>query len=137
MLGSLDELQHIQLILRSINAKYVLELGCFTGYSALTMALALPDDGKVITCDIRDTYIATDIWKEAEIDHKIIVKIGAAANTLKELLKAGNEGRFDFIFIDADKDNQLEYYELSLKLLRRGGIIAIDNVLWVFYFFLK
>ena len=131
MLASLDELQHIQLMLRMMNAKYVIELGCFTGYSALTMALALPNDGKLITCDIRDAFVATDIWREAGVDHKIQLKIGPAVNTLKELLNAGNEGKFDFIFIDADKDDQLQYYELSLKLIRRGGVIAIDNVLWV------
>ena len=131
MLGSLDELQHIQLMLRMMNAKYVIELGCFTGYSALTMALALPRDGKLITCDIRDTYVAQDIWREAGVDGIIELKVGPAANTLKELLQTGNQGRFDFIFVDADKDDQLQYYELSLKLLRKGGVMAIDNVLWV------
>jgi predicted O-methyltransferase YrrM len=132
MLGSADEIQFFQLLLKAMNAKTVIEVGTFTGYSTLTMALALPDDGEIVTCDVTDEFIATDIWEEAGVAHKIDVKIGPALDTLNGLLDAGMEEKFDFAFIDADKPNYLNYYEICLKLVRKGGIIALDNVLWVF-----
>ena len=131
MLGSTDEIQFFQIILKAINARNVIEVGTFTGYSTLTMALALPDDAKIITCDVTDSVIATDIWDEAGVSKKIEVKIGPAQDSLENLLANGMEGKFDFAFIDADKFNYFIYYELCLKLIRKGGIIAIDNVLWV------
>ncbi|XP_006005098.1 catechol O-methyltransferase domain-containing protein 1 [Latimeria chalumnae] len=127
--------EHAQLmgnLARLINAKKVLEIGVYTGYNALNMALILPDDGKVIACDINEDYISIGkpFWKEAGVDHKIELRIKPAIQTLEELLTAGEAETFDFAFIDADKVNMDEYYERSLRLLRRGGVMAIDNVLW-------
>ena len=124
--------QFMQLLLRLIGAKKVLELGTFTGYSALAMALALPDNGQVITCDVSEqwTKMAPPFWKEAQQDHKIQLRLGPALESLYILLNDGHDKSFDFIFIDADKTNYLEYYELALKLVKPGGLIAVDNVLW-------
>lgn len=131
MLASLDETQLFQILLKTLNAKRAIEVGAFTGYTTLCMALAMPEDAQIITCDITDKNIAYDIWKEAGVDKKIKVEIGPALKSLRQLLDSRMEGQFDFAFIDADKENQIEYYEMCLKLIRRGGIIAIDNVLWV------
>lgn len=124
--------QFMQMLLRLIGAKKVLELGTFTGYSALAMALALPDDGQVITCDLSEqwTKMAHPFWKEAEQDNKIQLRLGPALESLYVLLNDGHDKSFDFIFIDADKTNYVEYYELALKLVKPGGLIAVDNVLW-------
>ncbi|CAF0863406.1 unnamed protein product [Brachionus calyciflorus] len=130
MLGSTDEAQFFQLLLKAMNAKKIIEVGAFTGYTTLTMALALPDDAEIVCCDITDEYLARDILTEAGVDHKIKVEIGPATETLERMLKEGKEGQYDFAFIDADKQNYLNYYELCLKLIRKGGVIAIDNVLW-------
>ena len=129
MLGSLDSAQHFQLILKAINAKKCLEVGCFTGSTTLTIALALPEDGKVITTDITDQYAAQDIWKEAGVDHKINLIVGPAVDSLNKLIET-EAGTYDFVFIDADKPNYMTYYEQALKLLRKNGLVAIDNVLW-------
>lgn len=127
-----EQAQFMQLLLRILNAKNVLELGTFTGYSALAMALALPDDGRLITCDINteSTDRAISFWKKAAQDHKIECRIAPALETLHQLINDGRTHQFDFIFIDADKTNYLNYYELALQLIRKNGIIAIDNVLW-------
>lgn len=127
-----DQAQFMQFLIRSIGAESVLELGTFTGYSALAMALALPENGKVVTCDIspewtKDTH---KFWKAAEQDSKIELKLGPALDTLDMLLETGFAGKFDFVFIDADKTNYVGYYERCLDLLSPRGIIAIDNVLW-------
>ena len=124
--------QFIQFLLKSIHAKKVLELGTFTGYSALAMALALPDDGQVITCDINDewTSMAKPLWDECEAGKKINLKLGPALESLYSLINDGHDGSFDFIFIDADKTSYVDYYELSLKLIKQDGIIAIDNIFW-------
>lgn len=124
--------QFMQFLLRLINAKKVLELGTFTGYSALAMALALPDDGQLITCDLSKQWTANapSYWKKAQQDHKIQLRLGPALNTLHELMQEGFEQQFDFIFIDADKTNYLNYYEMALKLIQPHGIIAIDNIFW-------
>lgn len=132
MLGSADEVQFFQLLLKATGAKKCIEVGAYTGYTTLSMALVLPDDGKVVCCDISDAKLARDIWQEAQIDKKIQVEIGPATTTLERLLSEGQAEQYDFAFIDADKTNYLKYYELCLKLIRKGGIIAIDNVLWVF-----
>ena len=127
-----EQAQFMQFLLRIIEAKHVLELGTFTGYSALAMALALPDDGQLITCDIQDTYAskAQAFWKEAAQDKKIQLRIQPGLTCLGELTQAGYTKHFDFIFIDADKTNYLNYYELSLPLLSPKGILAIDNIFW-------
>ena len=124
--------QFMQFLVRMLQAKKILELGTFTGYSALTMSLALPDDGQLITCDINDewTQIAKPYWEEAQQDHKIELKLGSALETLQKLIDEGHGQTFDLIFIDADKSNYLHYYELALKLIKPGGVILVDNVLW-------
>lgn len=127
-----DQAQFMQLLLRLIKAKTVLELGTFTGYSALAMALALPEDGRVITCDINAewTRYATTYWKQANQENKIDLRLAPALDTLHRLLDEGYAHTFDFIFIDADKTHYVDYYELALQLLNPQGLIAIDNVLW-------
>ena len=122
----------LALLVRLIGAKHTLEIGTFTGYSALTVAQALPEGGKVIACDISEewTAIARRYWREAGLDDRIELRLGPAAETLKALLQAGGAGSFDFAFIDADKSGYDTYYELCLQLIRPNGLIAIDNVLW-------
>jgi len=122
----------MQLLLRLIGARNTLEIGVFTGYSTLCTALALPDDGKIVACDISEewTGIARRYWKEAGVEHKIDLRLGHALRTLDKLIQEGKAGRFDFVFIDADKENYPGYLERSLTLVRKGGLIAIDNVLW-------
>ncbi len=127
-----EQAQFMQLLIRLIHAKNVLELGTFTGYSALAMALALPDEGRVITCDISTewTVDAHKFWEQAGQAHKIDLRLGPALATLNQLLSDGFARSFDFIFIDADKTNYLNYYEMALKLISPNGLIAIDNVFW-------
>jgi len=127
-----DQGQFMQLLIQLLGARKTLEVGVFTGYSALWVALGLPDDGRIIACDINEKYttIARRYWKEAGVDQKIDLRIGPALGTLDELLKANQGGTFDFAFIDADKTNYQNYYERVLQLLRAGGLIAIDNTLW-------
>ncbi|MFA5960602.1 MAG: class I SAM-dependent methyltransferase [Tatlockia sp.] len=127
-----EQAQFMQLLIKLIGAKTVLELGTFTGYSALAMALALPEDGKLITCDLNLewTKVAHPFWKAAKQENKITLKLGPALETLDALLKEGAAGQFDFIFIDADKTNYLKYYELALQLISPKGLIAIDNIFW-------
>ncbi len=119
-------------LVRLMSAKRTIEIGTFTGYSALAVALALPEDGKIVACDISEewTAIGRKKWEEARVADKIDLRIGAALGTLEELLEEGQEGSFDFAFIDADKANYLDYYKMCLKLVRKGGVVAIDNVLW-------
>jgi predicted O-methyltransferase YrrM len=127
-----DQGQLLGLLLELVGARNVLEVGTFTGYSALAMALALPDDGRIVTCDINEAW--TDIgrryWDEAGVAHKIDLRLGPAVETLESLLSGGGDGSFDFAFIDADKEGYGTYYELVLQLLRPGGLIAVDNTLW-------
>lgn len=127
-----EQAQFMQLLLRLIQAKNVLELGTFTGYSALAMSLVLPDDGKLITCDISAEWTskAHPFWQEAKQNHKIELRLGRALDTLHALIDEGWEQKFDFIFIDADKTNYLNYYEMALKLIQPRGLIAIDNIFW-------
>lgn len=119
------------LLVRMIGAKRAIEVGTFTGYGSLAIASALPDDGQLICCDISEErpLIGMPFWKRAGVAERITLHIAPAADTLKALLKEG-AGRFDFIFIDADKGNYDLYYELGLKLVRAGGVIALDNMLW-------
>ena len=122
-----DQGQFMALLVQAIGARRCLEIGTFTGYSALAVALALPEDGRVVCCDISQkwTAVARRFWKKAGVDRKIDLRLAPALETLAKL-----EGPFDFVFIDADKENYGSYYERSLALLRRGGLIAIDNTLW-------
>jgi caffeoyl-CoA O-methyltransferase len=124
--------QFMGLLVKLMGARLVLELGTFTGYSSLSMAMALPPYGRIITCDInkKSTAIAQRYWKQARLDDRIELRIGNALDTLDKLLAEGNERRFDLAFIDADKENYVGYFEYSLKLLRPGGLILVDNVLW-------
>ena len=119
-------------LVRLMSAKRTIEIGTFTGYSTLAVALALPENGKIVACDISEewTSIGRKKWEQAGVTDKIDLRIGPALETLEELLKDGQEGSFDFAFIDADKANYLDYYKICLKLVRKGGVIAIDNVLW-------
>merc|ERR1712170_211009 len=132
MMGSTDQVQLMQNICRSMNAKKILEIGTFTGYTSLSLALALPDDARIISCDVNEerVKIANKFWKEAGVSNRVESKLGPAIDTINKLLESGETGTYDFIFIDADKSNQLEYYEKGLKLLRQGGLVVIDNVIW-------
>ena len=122
----------MQIMARAIGAKRYLEVGVFTGYSALSVALALPDDGHVVACDISEewTAMASPNWESAGVAHKIDLRLAPAADTLVQLVEDGDAASFDMMFIDADKENYDRYYELGLKLVRPGGMIMIDNVLW-------
>jgi caffeoyl-CoA O-methyltransferase len=122
----------MQLLVRLIDARRCLEVGVFTGYSALAVALALPDDGRILACDVSEqwTAIGRRHWREAGVAHKIELRLQPALQTLDEQIAAGKSGSFDFAFIDADKSNYPNYYERALTLMRSGGLIAIDNVLW-------
>jgi caffeoyl-CoA O-methyltransferase len=118
-------------LVKALGVRKALEIGTYTGYSALSVALALPDDGRLIACDINEKWvnIGRKYWQEAGVTHKIEFRFGKATRTLDNLIKSGESGSFDFVFIDADKINYDAYYEKSLSLLRAGGVIAIDNVL--------
>ena len=124
--------QLMALLIQLMGAKKTLEVGVFTGYSSLIVALALPSDGKVIACDVSEEYtaIARRYWQQAGVADKIDLHIAPALETLDQLLANGQAGTFDFAFIDADKSNYDNYYERSLQLVRSGGLVAIDNVLW-------
>ena len=124
--------QFMQLLMHVLRAVNTIEVGVFTGYSSLCVALALPAEGKVIACDVSEewTSIGKRYWKEAGVDHKIDLRLGPALTTLDSLIAEGKQGSFDFAFIDADKGNYQNYYERMLTLVRKGGIIGIDNVLW-------
>jgi caffeoyl-CoA O-methyltransferase len=127
-----DQGQFMAFLIRLIGAKKALEVGVFTGYSSLCVALALPPEGKLIACDISEEYtaIARRYWQKAGVTDKIDLRIAPALETLDQLVTAGQTNSFDFAFIDADKENYLNYYERALQLVRPGGLIAVDNVLW-------
>lgn len=124
--------QFMALLVQLIGAKKTLDIGVFTGYSALVVALNLPPDGQVIACDTNEdfTAIARRYWQKAGVSHQIDLRIAPALLTLEHLIANGQDGQFDFAFIDADKRNYQSYYDCCFKLIRVGGIIAIDNVLW-------
>ena len=122
----------LALLARLIGARYALEIGAFTGMSALAVAAALPDDGRLIACDVNEewTAIARRYWKEAGLDGRIELRLAPALDTLGHLLRERGPGSFDFAFIDADKPAYDAYYEACLRLVRPGGLIALDNMLW-------
>lgn len=124
--------QFMRLLMELLGARRTIEVGTFTGYSALATALALPEDGKVIACDVSEewTSIGRRYWEEAGVASKIDLRIGPANDTLDSLIAEGGAGEFDFMFIDADKSGYPSYYEKGLTLLRKGGLIGIDNALW-------
>ncbi len=119
------------LLVRATGARKVLEVGVFTGYSSLCVALALPPDGRLIACDISEEFTKTArrYWKEAGVEDKIDLRIGPAIETVGKLVEEGHADSFDFAFIDADKTSYKHYYEHALRLVRRGGLIALDNML--------
>lgn len=124
--------QFMHLLVRLMNAGRIIEIGTFTGYSALWMAMAMPDNGRLVTCDVSKEYtdMAGRYWREAGLDERIELRLAPAIETLDALLAEGDAGTFDLAFIDADKTTYPAYYEGCLKLLRRGGLVVVDNVLW-------
>jgi predicted O-methyltransferase YrrM len=124
--------QLMGLLMHLIGARRTIEIGVYTGYSALAVALALPEDGRVVACDINETWtsVARRYWREAGVDRKIDLRLAPALTTLDGLISSGQANQFDFVFIDADKTNYANYYERALVLVRPGGLIGIDNVLW-------
>jgi predicted O-methyltransferase YrrM len=127
-----DQAAFLALLVRSSGAKRCIEIGTFTGYSALAIAAALPKDGRLVCCDISEewTSIARRHWSAAGVAGRIDLRVAPALDTLKDLLARGEAGNFDFAFIDADKSGYDAYYEACLKLLKPGGLIALDNMLW-------
>ena len=127
-----EQAQFMALLVKLIGARAAIEVGVFTGYSALSVALALPEDGRLLACDISDEYTRVGIpfWQQAGVAHKIELCLAPALDTLDARIAAGESGRYDFAFIDADKTGYDSYYERCLELLRAGGLLAIDNVLW-------
>lgn len=124
--------QFMQLLVRLVGAKRTIEIGTFTGYSALCVALALPKDGKILACDISDEYtsVGRPYWQRAGVADKIELVIAPATETLDARIAAGEAEQYDFAFIDADKEGYDGYYERCLQLVRQGGLMAFDNTLW-------
>jgi len=122
----------LAMLVRLIGARRILEIGTFTGYSSTAMALALPAEGRMVCCDVSEewTDMARTAWAAAGVADRIELHLAPAVDTLDDLLATDQAGTFDLAFIDADKDNYGAYYERALRLVRRGGVIAIDNVLW-------
>ncbi|KAK7319046.1 hypothetical protein RJT34_03756 [Clitoria ternatea] len=127
-----DEAQFISILLKVMNAKKTLEIGVFTGYSLLATALALPQDGKITAIDVdRKAYeIGLPFIKKAGVEHKINFILGDALSILEDLINENEEESYDYVFVDADKEEYIKYHELVLKLVKKGGIIAYDNTLW-------
>jgi predicted O-methyltransferase YrrM len=124
--------QFMALLVELTGTRRALEIGTFTGYSSLSVALALPADGLLVACDVSEEYtaIARRYWARAGVASRIDLRLGPAVESLHDMLAQGKAGCFDFAFIDADKQNYVEYYECCLRLLRSGGLLTIDNVLW-------
>lgn len=124
--------QLLQLLVRLIGARRTLEVGVFTGYSSLAVAFALPSDGHILACDVSREYtdVARRHWQVAGVEGKVELVLGPARATLDARLAVGEAGSYDFAFIDADKGGYVDYYERALRLVRRGGLIAVDNTLW-------
>jgi predicted O-methyltransferase YrrM len=124
--------QFMAMLVKLLDARRTIEIGVFTGYSALAVALALPDDGRLLACDVSDefTRIGRPFWEQAGVAHKIDLQLAPALDTLDARLTTGEAGHYDFAFIDADKSGYDAYYERCLRLVRPGGLIAVDNTLW-------
>ncbi len=124
--------QFLSFLVKLLNVQRAIEVGVFTGYSSLAVAMSLPEDGQLIACDINKewTDIAQRYWLEAGVEKKIQLQLDSAVTTLQALIDSGQQNQFDYAFIDADKTNYKNYYELCLTLVRPGGLILIDNVLW-------
>ena len=127
-----DQGQFMALLARLLGARRTIEVGVFTGYSALSVALALPPDGRIVACDVNEewTAMARKYWAKANVADRIDLRLAPALQTLDGLIATGEAARYDFAFIDADKPNYLAYYERCLTLVRPGGLIAVDNTLW-------
>jgi predicted O-methyltransferase YrrM len=132
MQSSPEITQFITLLIRLISAKNIIEIGVFTGYTTLGMALAIPEEGRIVACDVDEQWVSVGkpFWSEADVQHKIDLRIAPASETLAALLASKQYNFFDLIFIDADKENYLRYYEYAYQLVRPGGLIVFDNVLW-------
>ncbi len=124
--------QFMALLAELVGARRVIEVGVFTGYSSLSVALALPNDGRLVACDISEewTRIARRYWEEAGVAHKIELRLAPGLQTLDALLAAGEAGTYDFAFLDADKETYVEYKDRCLELVRSGGVLAFDNAFW-------
>jgi caffeoyl-CoA O-methyltransferase len=124
--------QLLAFLLELLGARRTLDIGTFTGYSALAAALAMPADGRVVTFDLTDRFagLARQAWRQAGMAERIDFRVGPAVEGLRGLVEEGREGAFDFAFVDADKEGYPDYYELALRLLRPGGVVAVDNTLW-------
>lgn len=127
-----DQGAFMQMLVKITGARHIIEVGTFTGYSALAMAMALPEDGELVACDVSEewTSIGKGFWEEAGVADRIRLEIAPALETLDALLEEGKTNHFDMAFVDADKENYMGYYERLLELVRPGGIILLDNVLW-------
>jgi caffeoyl-CoA O-methyltransferase len=127
-----EQAQFITFFLKSMKAEYALELGVYFGYSAISIAEGLTANGKLVACEKNEEYakVAQSYFNRSDVTDKIELRLGSAMSTINDLMASNLKGKFDFIFIDADKSNYIEYYEKSLELVRKGGIVAVDNVLW-------
>jgi predicted O-methyltransferase YrrM len=127
-----DQGQLLSWLVKVQGARNILEIGTFTGYSAMCMAEALPPDGQLVTCDVSEewTDIARTHWRDAGLDEKIELRLGPATESMQAMLASGMQQHFDLVFIDADKSNYSNYFDLSMQLVRTGGLILIDNTLW-------
>ena len=132
MRSSAEQMQLIALLLEVMGAVRVLQIGCFTGYGTLAMALALPPHGRVVTLDVNPHWaeLGRRYWQAAGVAERIALRVGEASATLAQMLAAGEAGLYDFVYIDADKERYPEYFEQALRLVRVGGIVAADNMLW-------
>jgi caffeoyl-CoA O-methyltransferase len=132
MQSSPEQCQLLHVMARLVGAKKTLEVGVFLGYSSSWVALALPSDGKIIACDVSEEYTARarETWRAARVEDRIDLRLGPAIETLDRLIAEGEAGTFDMAFIDADKANYSNYFDRAVALVRRGGLIAADNVFW-------
>lgn len=127
-----EQAQFMAFLVEAMGVRRALEVGVFTGYSSLAVASAMPPDGRLVACDLNEewTGIARRYWREGGVEDRIDLRLGNAVDTLSQLSREGLGESFDFAFVDADKESYVEYYEKCLTLLRKGGIVAFDNVLW-------
>ncbi len=127
-----EQAQFMAFLVETLGVRAALEVGVFTGYSSLAVASALPEGGKLVACDVSDewTRIARRYWREGRVDDRIELRLGPGVETLDALSREGKNGTFDFAFVDADKESYVDYYERCLGLVRTGGVLAFDNVLW-------